>query len=233
METYRILWLRVCAPLGAIGAAVGIVNSPRALASMFILFGAGGSLLTLCLVDDYWERGTGGRLRLLAVGALIAGTSVSASFGYAFLVGLWVLPLAAAVLATSPSAVKAYGRCFRSVHNPTTTKFDALARAYANPESTRFRAPPELRGLTDEQLCKRWRASYKACPRQPSAFQLTRTVEERHAYLDEFERRNASGFAAWLASDPQSAGDPLPYLTADHIDAPAFDWDQLTRGHGS
>ena len=52
-------------------------------------------------------------------------------------------------------------------------------------------------------------------------------------YLDELERRNASGFAAWLASGPQAAGDPLPYLTADHIDVQAVDWDELTRGHGS
>lgn len=233
MKTYRVLWLRVCVPLGATGAAVGIVNSPDALASMFILFGAVGSLLTLCLVDDFWRRSTGGRMRLLAVGALAAGTGVSASFGYASLVGLWVLPVAAAILASSPSAVKACGRCFRSVRNPPTTQSGALARAYANPESTRFRTPPELRELTVEHLCQRWRASYEACPRQPSAVQLISTVEERHAYLDELERRNASGFAAWLASGPQTAGDPLPYLTADHIDVPALDWDQLTRGHGS
>ena len=51
-------------------------------------------------------------------------------------------------------------------------------------------------------------------------------------YLDELERRNASGFAAWLASGPEAAEDPLPYLTRDHIDTPAVDWDELTRRQG-
>jgi hypothetical protein len=51
-------------------------------------------------------------------------------------------------------------------------------------------------------------------------------------YLDELARRNPSGFGAWLASGPQIAGDPMPYLTADHIDAATVDWDELTRGTG-
>ena len=51
-------------------------------------------------------------------------------------------------------------------------------------------------------------------------------------YLDELERRNGSGFAAWLAAGPQAAEDPLPYLNGDRVDAPALDWDELTRGQG-
>ena len=95
-----------------------------------------------------------------------------------------------------------------------------------------FRAP-ELRDLTDEQLCKRWRASYRASQRQQSsAVKLIAAVAERQMYLDELERRNASGFAAWLAAGPQAAEDPLPYLTGDRVDAPAVDWDELTRGQG-
>ena len=51
METYRVLWLCVCVPLGVIGAAVALANSPAAVAFLFIVFGVVGSLLTLCLVD--------------------------------------------------------------------------------------------------------------------------------------------------------------------------------------
>ena len=166
MKTYRVLWLSVCVPLGVIGAAVGLVISPAAVAFLFIVVGVVGSLLTFCLVDAYWERGTGGRLRLLAGGALVAGTGVGAFVGYAALLGPGVLLLAAAVLAGSPYAVHAAGRWFRSVRTPSTAQLDALARAfaYANPDSTQFRPPPELRELTDEQLCRRWRASYRSSP---------------------------------------------------------------------
>jgi hypothetical protein len=236
METYRVLWLSVCVPLGVIGAAVGLVISPGTVASLFIAFAVVGSIMTLFLVEAYWERGTGGRLRLLAGGALVAGTSVGAFVGYAFLLGPGALLLAAAVLAGSPSAVRAGSRWVRSVRTPSAAQLDALARAfdYANPESSRFRPPPELRELTDEQLCRRWRASYKSSPRQQSStVKFIAGVAERQMYLDELERRNSIGFAAWLAAGPQAAEDPLPYLTADHIDATTVDWDELTRGHGA
>jgi hypothetical protein len=231
METYRVLWLSACVPLGAIGAAVGLVISPAAVTFLFIVAGSVGSLLTLCLFDTYWERGTGGRLRLLAGGALVVGTSVGAFVGYASLLGPGVLLLAAAVLAGSPYAVRASSRWFRAVRTPSAAQLDALARSfdYANPES----AHPQLRDLTDEQLCKRWRASYRASQRQQSsAVKLIAAVAERQMYLDELERRNSGGFAAWLAAGPQAAEDPLPYLNGDRVDAPAVDWDELTRGQG-
>ena len=49
METYRVLWLSLCVPLGAIGAAVGLVVSPAAVAFLFIVVGAVGSLLRSAL----------------------------------------------------------------------------------------------------------------------------------------------------------------------------------------
>ncbi|MEP6814583.1 MAG: hypothetical protein ABI873_03405 [Marmoricola sp.] len=62
---------------------------------------------------------------------------------------------------------------------------------------------------------------------------LIAAVAERQMYLDELERRNGVGFSAWLAAGPKAAEDPLPYLIGDRVDAPAVDWDELTRGSGS
>jgi hypothetical protein len=234
MGTYRTLWLSICAPLGVIGTAVALVNSTAAMVFLLIVVGTVGSLLTLCLVDAYWESGTGGRLRLLGAGALVAGISVGALVGYASLLGPGVMLLAVAVLAGSPYAVKATGRWLRSIGTPSTAQLDAVARAfsYASPEFAPFRAPG-LRDLTDEQLCKRWRNSHRASQRQQaSAVKLIAAVAERQMYLDELERRNSGGFAAWLAAGPEAADDPLPYLTGDHIDVPPVDWDELTRGQG-
>ena len=39
---------------------------------------------------------------------------------------------------------------------------------------------------------------------------MTETVVERQRYLDEFERRNRSGFAVWLASGPLASANPMP-----------------------
>jgi hypothetical protein len=54
---------------------------------------------------------------------------------------------------------------------------------------------------------------------------MSTTVLERENYLDEFERRNRSGFAAWLASGPLASASPLPYL----VGVPTINWDDLTR----
>jgi hypothetical protein len=232
MTAYRTLWLRICVPIGVIGAAVGFAVAPEAVALVFVVCGGVGSLLTMCVVSEYWQRPARCRLRLLAVGALVAGTSVGAFVGYASLLGPGVLLIAAAVLGGSPYVVKTSRRWLKSVRTPTAAGLDAMARAfaYASLETVPFR-PPELRDLTDEQLCRRWRASCKASQRRPSAVQLIAIVAERQIYLAELERRNARGFAAWLASEPQRE-DPLPYLTGDADPVPTVDWDELTRGTG-
>ena len=234
MASHRVLWVSACASLGVIGTAVAGVKSPSAVAFLFVVSGFVGAMLTLCLVNAFCERGTGGWLRLLAVVALVAGTSVGAFICYASLLGPGALLLAAAVLAGSPYAVKVCGRLLRSVRTPSAAQLDAVARAfaYASPEFGQFRPPPQLRELTDEQLCRRWRASFRTSQRQPSAVQLIATVAERQMYLEEFERRNATGVATWLAAGPGSWSEPLPYITGDRLAPPTIDWDELTRSQG-
>jgi hypothetical protein len=232
MKAYRTLWLSTCGLVGAFGTAVAVEASPVALSVLIVAYGVIGSLLTFCLVGEFWELGTGGRLRLLARGALVAGTSAGAFIGYATLLGPGVLLLAAATLASSPYAVTTSHRWLRSVRTPSAAQLGAVTRAlaYASPDSVQFLPPPELRDLSDEQLCRRWQASYRAAGRGSSAPQLIAAVAQRQMYLDELEHRNAAGFSAWLAAAPGEADNPLPYLTGNHVAAPAFDWDELTRG---
>jgi hypothetical protein len=227
MKTYRVVWLSVCVLIGVIGAAVAAVLSPVAMVFLFLVFGAVGSLLAFGLVDAYVERGTASVLRLLAGGWLAAGIGVGAFVGYASLLGPGVLLLAAAVLAGSPSAVKASGRWFRSVRAPSTAQLDSLARAfaYANPESTQIPAP-ELRDLTDQPLRERWRPSYRTSQRPPSsAVKPIAAVPTRQMYLDELERRNGSRFRGLDGRGSDTAADPLPFLVGDRV----VDWDELTR----
>jgi hypothetical protein len=230
MEPYRVVWLSVCVLMGVIGAAVAVVLSPVAMAFLFLVFGAVGSLLAFCLVDAYWECGTVGRLRLLAGGWLAAGIGVGAFVGLASLLGPGVLLLAAAVSAGSPSAVKASRRWFRSVRTPSTAHPDAVARAfaYASPESGRIPAP-QLRDLTDQPLRKRWRPSYRtAQPPPSSAVKPIAADATRQRYLDELERRNSSRFRGLDGRGPDTAADPLPFLVGDRV----VDWDELTRKQG-
>ena len=237
MAVHRVVWLSTGALLCVIGTAAALVRSPAAVAFLLLAVGAVDCLLTVWLVSEFWELRAGGRLRMLTARALVAGISVGALLGYTSLLGWGTLLLAAAFVAGSPPALHICGRGLRSVRRPSAAQLDAVANALAlaSPESVYFR-PLEyrrvtgLRDLTDEQLCRRWRASCKSA--QLSGVQRLEAVTERQMCLDELERRNAGALAAWFASSPSAWGDPLPYLTGERVGAPTIDWDELTRRPG-
>jgi hypothetical protein len=223
MKVYRRLWLVVCVPLSAVGASIAFAKSPVAVTFLFIYFGALGMLMTLGFVAEYWELDSGGRMRLLAGGAVVGGSAACSFIGFASLLGPGVFLLAVLVLATSPYAVRTYRRWLGVAQQTKCLETLARACAYAHPHYV-SRPEIDLSTLTDEQLCYRWRVSYLALLHS-SAGQMKETVVERERYLDEFERRNRSGFAAWLASGPLASANPMPYL----VGVPTINWDDLTR----
>lgn len=231
MKAYRALWLVVCVPLAVFGMGLALVLSPAGLASLFIASAVVGAIL-LCAVGEFGERPQRDRVRLAVIGALIGGTTAGAFAGFVVLLGAGVFLLVGLVLASSPPAVGAYSRWLRSAPTPSATQLGALARAlaYTSPEYVPFLPPSELGELTDEQLCQAWRASYMSLQQPSSASHKIATVAERQTYLDEFERRNPSGFVAWLASGARAPGNPLPYLVGTRYDSPTINWDELTRG---
>lgn len=148
--------------------------------------------------------------------------------------GLTFGPMVLAVLVTSPYAVRTYVRWLLSFRTLSPAQLDKMVRAlgYASPEYLTFQPPSGVDALTDEELCHSWRVSCTALGSQPSAAQTAATVTERQTLLDELERRNPRGFAAWLASEAWTPGNPLPYLTRGWTDQPVINWDELTRGPG-
>jgi hypothetical protein len=87
-----------------------------------------------------------------------------------------------------------------------------------------------LSDLTDEELCRAWRASYTDLQRQTRPARVLALAMERQRYLDELEHRNASGFEDWLASGARPPGNPLPYIVGERLGHSTIDWDELTRG---
>ncbi len=233
MKVYRTWWYRTCALVGMIGVVAALATSPEAVAVVFILLGVVGTIVTLCLGDTFWGQTTRGRARLLLIGAAVPGSCFAALIGYGATLGAGVLLIATAVLIGSPPAVTFANKMVRSVPTPSAAQLEAVAHALActNPAFALSRSA-SVSDLTDEQLCKRWRASYRASQRRTSALELISGVAERQVYLDELERRNRAGFTVWLTAGPEAADNPLPYLTDEHRDAPVLDWDQLTRDQG-
>ena len=136
---------------------------------------------------------------------------------------------------TSPAFLRAYDRWVNGPADPSTTQLDDWGREHVNasPEDDmsglQAHASQELCDLTNMQLCRAWRASHWALKNTSTVVQMMATVAERQKYLDEFERRNATGFAAWLSSDVRSLGNPLPYLMRSRLGPATINWDELTR----
>ena len=224
MKAYRICWLAVCLPLALIGSTAAFVLAP-ATTAVFIAFAVAGTIMAVFVVNEAQSRnGRPGTRRRLVSKALFGGTTAGAFAGWAHMLGAGVFLLGFAVLVSSPCVVVIYGRRLRSRSTDAADQPNAGTRASAELEPV-----PDLDELTDEQLCRGWRASYAALRRQSSALHVTATVAERQRYLDEIERRNPSGFAAWLASGARAPGNPLPYLTRAQAPSHGIDWDELVR----
>jgi hypothetical protein len=175
----------------------------------------GGAILSL-LVASWFGRLPLRRRPQFAVGsALIGAATTCAIGGFAVLWGAPVLLLMLVVVVTSPGFVGGYVRWLNSPASPPATQIDSWDRVVVCPSSewvppAKPDTSPELCHLTNLQLCRARRASHGALKSPSSVTLLMTTVTQRQQYLDELERRNASGFAAWLSSDVQSLGNPLP-----------------------
>jgi hypothetical protein len=232
VKTYRAGWTIVCSLLAIVGSSVAFVSSPIALVFLWIIFGGSVSLVTIALCGPQEVRASYVRCRLALTGALAGGAGASAFLGFAVILNAGVLLLALLALASSPFAISVFRRWWGSAAAPSTAQLEALIGvfAYASPEYLAIQCLPQFAALTDTQLCQRWRASYLNLQGQPSEAEAMALVRERHGYLDELERRNPSGFAAWLASGAWASSNPLPYLVKDRTDTSPINWDDVFRG---
>jgi hypothetical protein len=232
MTAYRVGWMVVCAALCVLGVGVVFVLSPAGLLFLFVSFAIVGPVLTPAVAGDFWDRPPGERTGLLVTGAVVSGTVAGAVVGLAVILGVGVLPLVLVAVASSPYVVNACRRWVVSAPTPPPERLvtPAPTGPSSPPEQPPAQLAAELRRLTDEQLCQRWRASYLALQVGTSATSVLEVVEQRERYLDELQRRNARGLTAWLASGARAAGNPLPYLAAGRVEGHAINWDELTRG---
>lgn len=133
----------------------------------------------------------------------------------------------------SPAGICALRRGWRTMRRPSATRMETLARAFAfaDPRCMTLPTPPTAPcELTDEQLSREWQTSSRSLRARASSAQKVAIVEERQTYLEEFERRNPSGFAAWLTSEIGASDDLMPYLSKAGVERAAINWDELTRG---
>jgi hypothetical protein len=234
MNAYRAVWLVACAAVVLVGVGVGLVLSPTTLGGTFFLF-AGLAAMSTLLGSRYGRR----RLRVSrrrVIGSALAGGAVAgAAASLEELLGVGVLALGILLLSVSPYVLRAYVRALTSVPVSMAAGLGAWVSppVYVSPHYMQVARVPDVRLLTEERLSGAWRTSFLALQSRPPTTQALATVEERQRYLDEFERRNPRGFAAWLASEAWASNIPVRYLRDAHMTRSEINWDEVTRQQDS
>lgn len=236
MKLYERLWVTICTPLTMVGLSLDLVFLSAVPTAPAIVMGAVATILAWVWL---WQGETAKapqrtRARVIARCAVRASAATGAVVGFAVLLGVGAVLLLIVVLASSPSAVSIYGRWLLSLPTLSPAQLDKMVGSlgYANPDYVTFQPSSGAQAFTDAELCQSWRDSHTVFSHQASPAQMAATAAERQTCLDELERRNPNGFAAWLALGAWASGNPLPYLTPGWADQPAINWDELTRGQG-
>ena len=227
MRTYRIVWFSLAGVAGVLGAWLSLEKS------------AGGSLiLLLCVMATTGAVAMAAthqvgraRWRLARDVAATWGAVVVTAAGLLDVLGTAGFGLLALLAATSPPVLTralrwsgyAGGSPDRHGDGPSTSDgepdADPTFVGTAVPAATSQSPAPGGLGpavapasLDGPGLCLAWRQSFVVLQRAASPTSRMRILLRRQELLDEFERRNALGFAAWLASGARAAGDPSKYV---------------------
>jgi hypothetical protein len=209
MPKYRTVWfVGVCAAAG-VGLLAALTAWPPAAVLTFFLLTAVVAAGTAFVTFE-------GRGKLLWLGAAKVGTATGAALvgvgGLVNVLGGWGIAFVVLVIATCPVVVMRalqLGARRGGDHVPTPTPAPAPAPLRAADEPWMSRS---VEAMDDATLCLAWRSSYVALQRACTTKRALGITRRRQVLLDELERRNATGFSAWLASSPRAAGDPSRYL---------------------
>jgi hypothetical protein len=232
VRIYRLVWLLMCTALVVPGLLVGAVVMPAALGVVAISAMVVGAVVAFAVSGAAEPRYDGSRARFVLRGAVLTGLVAAAAPGLAVALDANFLLVALLAALSSPPLVGRYYRWLDSAPRPSGGPFDAAltAMAWASPGYLPVEpagAVGELRLLSDEELCQRWRTSCVALPAQSSMSTRIGAVEERRQLLDEIERRNPAGYWAWITSDGPRQATLLGHLSNTPDSADRVDWDTL------
>jgi hypothetical protein len=239
MRAHRVVWLSFCGVVGVTGAMAALTWELPTLILLFVLAaltGAAATMVALTPADD--TRVKRQQWPLVLTNTAVSGAGTVAFVGLGSLLGapMAVLVLALAVGGSPYVARRWIGWLREHEQLPQPRDPDehlsstAPAGTVCEIELT-VSAETEAAELSDDALCLAWRASFSALERADSPAERSRIIQTRRAFLDELERRNPPGVAAWLASGARAAGDPIRFvLGAGGTGDTTIDWDALIQG---
>jgi hypothetical protein len=203
MKSYRVLWAGAWAVVLVPLCFLGLVLGEPAV--VLILTGLAAALVVALLESRHQRRWwIEVAIAVGAFSATVYALGALAAAGVVFLVG-----------ATSPPAIRLLVDAFRRERGRRRSKC-ATART-ARGEEVRAGAPLDsatfagmVALLDDHELMAAWRHSHEVLGYTNLPQLRLELVALREAYLDELERRDPTGFAAWIEAG--ASRDPERFL---------------------
>jgi hypothetical protein len=239
MRLYHASWMSFCGIVGLLGLIVAFTWSLTVMVTVLVCAVLTGWGVAIVALDpDDATRLPRDKRRIAARSAGLTGAGALAFIGMGTLLGAPAAVLLSAVtVGCSPYVtgccvrwLREHGHLPEAAPQPTPPTADDRSPGSIPPGDRDGRPAPRVvvSALTDDALCLAWRASFSALRRAESPAQRLSIIEARQTYLDEIERRNARGLAAWLASGPRAAGDPTRYVLGDSaVGRTRIDWNAL------
>ena len=188
MTMYRRIWTAVLAVLTALGttAALALADLTTVIAGALLC----GFMTGLVTASSVWASAKSRRRDTVGTATAVAAIGWAALLGLVELTGPGALAVVVLLAGAGLPLI---------VH----------ARRQRGGSDAELRA--RLSSLTLTELCADWRAGALEPLSTTDPRRRARLVEVRGMYLDEFERRDPSGFADWLHHDALRS-DPAAYL---------------------
>lgn len=208
MELYRILWRRVMCAV----AVLGVVNAVLVLPGKNLVGLAVCAAIVGPTVGVWAHARTSHAEFPFPTPSYLLQTAALATVGAVAVVGLITMGGITALLglgllvACSPAVLHRL-----PVRPPQTPRSDPPAGVATAP--TLQPVLPPCHGLSNAELCWRWRTSTTALATTVSPGQRLYLIHTRAALLDELAHRDPDGFTRWLHSDTRTVNDPAPFLT--------------------
>jgi hypothetical protein len=189
MSSYRRLWWVVILTSGLPSASLGVAMSPIfgvvvIVTGLGLVAGVGGFFASQS--GPCWRELACAGVLVVAAGPALGGVTV---------------PLLLLAGATSPSFVWAASRR-TSASDATPSVITELTSAQPG-DVEAF-----LSVLDGRALCELWGSSFVGLKSARTADERAAAAALRGSLLDEMERRNSGGFAAWLARSPSPVNGP-------------------------
>lgn len=226
MRIYRMIWRVTCTAVTVFGIVVALSASPVTAASVAVPSAIVGAIVALTV------RATAGtppgthRAAFMLRWTTMSAVAAVSGVGLSVALDAWVIPVALWLLLCSPELVGRYYCRWQLPFRPwiascqAAVPFAIWASPWYVPDP-----PPELCTISDEELCQRWRASCTRLATHPDAADWAGIAEERRSLLEEAERRNPAGLAAWITSPHPSPAALHYHLTQTHACNVRVDWD--------